>query len=128
VTKRENYNEYMREYMKRRYWKLKAEAHERLGGKCVKCGSTENLEIDHVDRSTKTVTVTRFCSMSRAKFLAELEKCQLLCEEHHQEKTSGEMSVDHGGGLSGKRNCPCDLCKARRSAYMHDRYVRLKGR
>ena len=26
---------------------------ERLGGKCVKCGTTENLQFDHIDPNTK---------------------------------------------------------------------------
>jgi hypothetical protein len=121
VKTREEYNAYMREYNKERYWKLKAEAHERLGGKCVKCGSTENLEIDHIDRRTKSIDVTRFCSVSREKFLAELPLCQLLCTDHHKEKTIAERSVPHGGGLTGKKNCRCELCAPLKNAYARAR-------
>lgn len=110
----------MRVYNRDRYWRLKAEAYERLGGKCAKCGTTENLEIDHIDRRTKSVNVTRFCSMSREKFLAELPLCQLLCEEHHREKTSAEQSVPHGGGLTGKKNCRCELCAPLKNAYSRE--------
>lgn len=117
VRTKEEYNEYMRDYMKRRYYKLRSEAYELLGGKCVKCGETDNLEIDHIDRTTKTVDVSKFCSMSRAKFMEELKLCQLLCHEHHKQKTSAEQSVEHGGGLTGKKNCRCDLCKPLKNAY-----------
>lgn len=126
MKNKEEYNSYMREYNKRRYWKLKAEAHERLGGKCAECGSTEGLELDHIDPSTKTVEVSRFCSMSRVRFLEELKLCQLLCNEHHKQKSIQEQSVEHGGGLSGKKNCPCELCKARKSEYMRNWYKKNK--
>lgn len=114
---KEEYNEYMREYNKRRYWKLKAEAHELLGGKCAECGSTDRLEMDHIDPSTKTVEVSRFCSMSRVRFLEELKLCQLLCYDHHKQKTVRERSVEHGGGLTGKKNCRCELCAPLKNAY-----------
>lgn len=107
----------MRDYMKRRYYKIRAEAYELLGGKCVKCGATEDLEIDHVDRNTKTVDVSRFNSMSRQKFMEELKLCQLLCHEHHKQKSAEEQSVGHGEGLTGKRNCRCELCKPLKNAY-----------
>lgn len=114
---KEEYNAYMREYNKRRYWKLKAEAHEFLGGKCAECGNTDRLEMDHIDPSTKTVDVSRFCSMSRVRFLEELKLCQLLCHEHHKAKTIREKSVEHGGGLTGKKNCRCELCAPLKNAY-----------
>lgn len=42
---KEEYNAYMRKYMLERYYRRKAEAIIALGGKCVKCGSTDNLEL-----------------------------------------------------------------------------------
>jgi 5-methylcytosine-specific restriction endonuclease McrA len=62
-----------------------------LGGKCAKCGSTEDLEFDHVDPASKKYEVsTMFSKYSAAKIAEELEKCQLLCKPHHQEKTKSE--------------------------------------
>jgi hypothetical protein len=110
VRKKDGYNEFMREYMLRRYHTRRAEAVERLGGKCKVCGTVENLEIDHVDRTTKTMNVNRMCSVSRPRFEAELELCQLLCREHHKQKSDQEQSVNHGEGKTGKRNCRCELC------------------
>jgi hypothetical protein len=56
-----------------------------------------------------------------AVLLAELAKCQLLCPPHHLEKSMRQGAfgaVGHGGGASGKKNCPCVPCKARKAAYM----------
>lgn len=37
---------------------------EMLGGKCVRCGATEDLEFDHIDPSTKVFAV--MAGLSRA--------------------------------------------------------------
>lgn len=116
---RDSYNEYMRGYLNDRYARKREEAITILGGKCVICGSIENLEIDHKDRRTKSFEISKLWSKNRSEYLMELRKCQLLCYDHHKEKTSNERSVEHGGGLSGKRNCPCDLCRTKKSEYMH---------
>lgn len=55
--KRDSYNEYMRQYMKRYRDQRRADAIELLGGRCVDCGSTEDLEFDHIDRSEKRFTI-----------------------------------------------------------------------
>ena len=114
----DEYREHMRVYMLNRYHERRNEAIQLLGGVCAVCGTDENLEIDHVDRSLKTMNVNRMAYVSRERFLEELENCQLLCKEDHIEKTRKEMSVPHGGGAAGKKNCMCDLCKVKRSAYM----------
>ena len=114
----DEYREHMRVYMLNRYHERRNEAIQILGGVCAVCGTDENLEIDHVDRALKTMNVNRMAYVSRERFLEELKNCQLLCKEDHIEKTRKEMSVPHGGGVAGKKNCMCDLCKTRRSAYM----------
>jgi hypothetical protein len=69
--------------------KWRAERREKgiayLGGKCVKCGSTEDLNIDHKERAHKVSHTIWSWSWERQK--VELDKCQLLCVTHHQEKT-----------------------------------------
>ena len=60
-------------------------------------------------------------SRSYEKLVEEMKKCQLLCRRCHLEKSREAKdlgNVDHGGGLSGKRNCKCDPCKAKKAAYM----------
>lgn len=78
-------NAYFRAYKRNR----RAEAIAMLGGVCVKCGTTENLEIDHVDPSTKLYEIRDVLWYRRDVRLAELAKCQLLCEDHHSDKTHG---------------------------------------
>ena len=61
-----------------------------LGGKCnhVDCEETDGLHFDHIIRETKSDH--RIWSWSRARRLAEIAKCQLLCEYHHVEKSMTE--------------------------------------
>jgi len=63
----------------------------RLGGKCVRCGSIENLEFDHIIKETKSFTIasslTRF---NIEKLILEVDKCQLLCRPCHITKSHEE--------------------------------------
>lgn len=80
-------NDYMREYMKTRWQKRRASAILQLGGKCVNCGSVDDLEFDHKDSSEKKFYISRMSSCSEAKWQEELAKCQLLCHDCHMKKT-----------------------------------------
>lgn len=110
-------------------WKQRTRqrAVDHLGGRCVVCGSTEGLEFDHVDPATKVLAISVAIGRcwSWVRLLVELDKCQLLCTGCHLNKTRGERSVDHGGGASGKRNCPCGPCKARKREYMKQYKARM---
>lgn len=118
-------NAYMAAYMLRRYHQRRAEAVANLGGRCVVCGSHLRLEIDHVNRFAKEFDLGHLWSVSRNRYLSELAKCQLLCQAHHKAKSISERSVDHGGGVSGKRNCKCRPCRSRKREYMRDRKAAL---
>lgn len=87
-----NSNEYMREYMNKRYHRLRTEYLELLGGQCVDCGSLDNLEFDHVDYKQKTYSIAKILTHKRTKVLAELEKCVLRCTDCHIEKSRSEIS------------------------------------
>lgn len=123
------YNTYMREYMLRRYRERMAEATAFLGGKCARCDATDGLQFDHVDRSSKLFTVGRLWSVSKARFWAEVKKCQLLCMRHHEEKTLkdlGQISAKiRHGTLSTYRYCRCVECCAAMSAYNAHRNMRF---
>jgi 5-methylcytosine-specific restriction endonuclease McrA len=117
------YNAYMKVKILERYHKRMGEAISSLGGKCVKCGATEDLEIDHVNPAEKSFTVSMLWSVSKERFEAELSKCQLLCKKCHNEKSileAGKKLVknqDVHGTLSSYRYCKCELCRAAKSAY-----------
>lgn len=114
---KECYNTYMRIYLAKRYSDRRQMAIEMLGSRCVQCESVEDLEFDHIDRSQKSFDVSRIWLGRFDRLKQEIEKCQLLCSSCHQEKTSHEMGVPHGGGVKGKRLCKCDLCKAKAREY-----------
>jgi 5-methylcytosine-specific restriction endonuclease McrA len=104
------------EYVKRFRLKRRAEAIVILGGQCAECGSTEELEIDHIDPTTKTRGLDiRSTQVRRELWLAELAKCQLLCGPHHHTKTAREQSAQraqHGTAWRYERKgCRCDICK-----------------
>lgn len=82
-----DYNNKMNEYMQKRYHERRASGIEVLGGKCSSCGTEENLNFDHIDRMTKSFPISKLWSVSWKRYKAELEKCQLLCEPCHKEKT-----------------------------------------
>jgi len=60
---------------------------EKMGGKCVECVCTETLEFDHIDPSTKSFNIAAGYSKPKEDLLAEVAKCQLLCNKCHIEKT-----------------------------------------
>ena len=47
---------------------------QRLGGKCARCGSIENLQVDHVDPRTKKFEVKSRLSYKRIKLIAVIFK------------------------------------------------------
>lgn len=67
---------------------LREWAVEELGGCCVGCGTTENLEFDHIDPTKKTSTINALIRQdSKRKIAEELDNCQLLCVECHKDKS-----------------------------------------
>lgn len=113
---------------------------EYLGGKCVVCGSTENLQVDHVDHNNKTFPILQNYSIAWDFLVEEMKKCQVLCKKHHLEKSIQEGSLAKGwtnqpqwkhGTLKmyQKKKCRCELCleaRARANELERQRYRRKK--
>lgn len=91
-----NYNKDMNAYMKRRWVSRRASAVEYLGGVCARtdCLISDELEFDHIDPDTKFCSIARASSFSEKRFWEEVEKCQLLCVEHHKEKTKQDQAKE----------------------------------
>jgi 5-methylcytosine-specific restriction endonuclease McrA len=122
---RAEYNEHMRDYMLKRYHRRRAQAVERLGGRCALCGSTQNLEFDHTDPKKKKVNIARrLAGLAEAKWEDEIKKCQLLCRECHTDKSIKEQGKTKAKGthgtLSAYRWCgppKCEACKEAKREY-----------
>lgn len=121
----------MRAYMakrrsERRQWLLDLD-----GNICCLCGSHEDLQFDHVNRSEKCFTLSGAgLDKPWAIILQEHAKCQLLCSNCHKAKTRefGDISLSrpsksakpmaHGSPRRYmEEGCRCDLCKQAKSLY-----------
>ena len=118
------------------YREKKEKIFAHLGGKCVQCGSSDDLQIDHTNHLDKDFTISNWWGLSWEKLLPELEKCQLLCKPCHRGKTKQEGSLAkgwmnqprqvHGTVWSyTKYKCRCADCKAAKSAAMKKQYQRV---
>lgn len=85
---------------------------------CVKCGSKERLELDHIDPSTKISH--NIWSWSEIRRSEELAKCQVLCYDCHKLKTVEDCRLmfikpfserKHGTNKTYSQfKCRCELC------------------
>jgi 5-methylcytosine-specific restriction endonuclease McrA len=83
---------------------------ELLGGRCRVCGSTERLQFDHIDPSTKRTS--RFWALRMCRIIDEIVKLQLLCWRCHRDKTLDERegrTWPHGP--SHDDGCMCGGCR-----------------
>lgn len=102
-----------RESDRRRYYRRKQLMHEYLGNQCTICGSVDDLEIDHKQKSEKSFALSKIYNYKWETILPELNKCQLLCHKHHQDKNK----IDNGEAVHGSltmyshHRCRCTLCR-----------------
>jgi len=100
--------EAQKEYVRK--WAAKRRADFFDGKSCVRCGSVDRLELDHIDRNTKvTNSIWTFSEKRREQ---EIAKCQVLCYTCHKEKTKDERAGDRKHGRTMyKYGCRCGVCK-----------------
>lgn len=120
--------EELRAYHRERYRLTRQKMYDYLGGKCVRCGSTENLEFDHIDRSTKSFNIKGQLSLKNPKVKDELDKCQLLCRSCHERKTIEESTGFTHGTTTGwqKAKCECVECSAAKAAWQEARNAKRR--
>lgn len=82
---RETQRAYQREWWNRRRAEWVAD-----NGPCVRCGSEDGLQVDHVDPRKKVSH--KVWSWSQCRRETELAKCQVLCDACHHRKTGAENS------------------------------------
>ena len=123
----------MADYMRNRRLHRRQKLIELLGGECVVCGTTEDLDIDHIDPNEKLFQLAgKWLDGPWEKITAEAAKCQLLCKEHHLSKTREEYKqgthVPWNKDLRGEYihgtarmydmfKCRCALCKEAKRMY-----------
>lgn len=118
------------EYHRNYYYKRRQRLIDYLGGKCVQCGSTTDLEFDHIDPSLKSFDIKRNHTLESIK--DELDKCQLLCSVCHRKKSAKENSDRQGGPTHGKDHawrrlkCQCDLCLTAKRIWYDERNKRRR--
>ena len=107
--------------MSERYKKIKIRVQQRRqewlsdNGPCVSCGTWDNLEIDHIDPSTKEYEINRIWTRTQELRDYELAKCQALCNTCHIAKSTLEQKANkpttHGSDKYYRdHECRCDIC------------------
>ena len=114
---------------------------------CVDCGQDDirTLHFDHLPGTDKKYDIGAAITQSTRSWqniLEEIAKCEVVCANCHQIRTSsranhrkhqimmGELTppedlwekrtnhtVEHGGGVRGRRGCKCAPCRAKNSEY-----------
>lgn len=101
-------------YQSVKNWRIKyrQKLKDSLGGKCVKCGTSERLEFDHIDPLTKSFDIGKAISHRKiSEIVEELKKCQLLCKKCNIQKAHGESR--HGSLRKYRSGCRCETCVVR---------------
>jgi len=98
-------------------------------GPCVLCGSSDDLEVDHLDPTVKDSH--RIWSWSLERRTAELKKCQVLCSKCHKQKTREQRreSMKHGTESMYRFGpCRCELCLVGRNEYKRQQRARRRAK
>jgi hypothetical protein len=111
-----------KDYLKRRRQQRREQFKQLLGGRCINCGRTSNLQFDHKDPSKKEFRISIMIDSPEQRLLDELKKCQLLCADCHKKKTleKQEFGIESSHGTIWrykKYKCRCDKCRQAMSEY-----------
>lgn len=89
---RASHNEYLRTRQKERYHTNRTRFLLVLGNECAACGTSKDLEFDHIDPSTKEKKIAGLLGRSSEEtIMEELVKCQLLCKACHRTKSNKDI-------------------------------------
>lgn len=102
-------------------WYAKRNAWLAANGPCIRCGSNERLEVDHINPKTKIDH--KVWSWGKERREAELLKCQILCFVCHRLKTNEERGWKLHGELMWQRGCRCKEC-----VRVHNKKLRKQAR
>lgn len=100
-------------------------------GPCKRCGSTERLEVDHIDPSSKEHEVHSVWTWGAEIRERELAKCQVLCRKCHESKNASEGQARMGGPVKCGtyaayiQGCRCEGCRKANTEYAKQRRRRM---
>lgn len=125
-------SEYMRDYVRRARAERRAKLLALLGGRCTVCGSTDDLEFDHINPATKSFTISGNEQYGWDKIVGEVAKCQLLCDGCHEKKTAVDLGFRiraHGSpSMYRHHGCRCATCVAGWRAYQKRSHARQRAK
>ena len=115
-------------YMKARREARRQALIQQLGGCCQQCGSTDQLQFDHRDRTTKAFELSgHHLDKPILLIQAEAVKCDLLCYVCHNTKTinsaeyyNGPKAQEFTHGTARmylEKACRCADCRKARSVH-----------
>jgi len=118
MATKEQQREYQRQWMAER----RQDWIDSQGGCCVECGSTDRLEVDHIDPSLKTIKPSQLWSRRQETRDKELVNCQVLCYDCHKKKTKITYinKRQHGTSTMWAARCKCSVCKNYHRLYMKE--------
>lgn len=102
-----------REYQLNWVKKRRTDWIESQGGKCIRCSSVDQLQVDHIDPSLKTMNPASIWSRREEVRDKELANCQVLCSPCHKEKSKAERATLpywHGVRQMYDDGCRCKVC------------------
>lgn len=82
-------------------------------GPCKYCGSSDQLEVDHIisRRVGGGLPPAQIWSRRAEVRKTELEKCQVLCAPCHLIKSNNERRTTEHGRTMYRNGCRCDVCR-----------------
>jgi hypothetical protein len=96
-----------REYQRR--WIAGRRAEYLSDKRCVDCGATEDLELDHRDPAEKISH--KIWSWAWPRLLAEAAKCEVRCRTCHEERHDKFSVPKCGTRRAYAAGCRCPACK-----------------
>lgn len=107
---------YLKEYQ-RNWMRSRRQEWIEANGPCKHCGSSKDLEVDHIIPALKTMNASSIWSRTEEVRLKELQNCQVLCKVCHLKKTLAERPKPEHGTAHRYNNhkCRCEPCKLAKS-------------
>lgn len=95
---------------RRRLFKIKCLAY--LGGVCIDCGASDNLEFSHNNPTGKEFNIPEKCGLDWDTVIRpELDKCSLRCHRCHNVYDGKQAEVQHGTlTMYSWYKCRCPSC------------------